>query len=103
VIELLDSFVRAKLQNTNQPLAYFLAAVAWSNTGSSMAEPGVGYGKQTELFFAPRLDRLSATYRTPLNSSRRSRKTLNQFAISNPRLGPAATRVRQDKPLRKIR
>ena len=63
-----------------------------------MAEPEMGRGKHSALIF-PREARLAPTEQKP-NSSRSDRNTPSEFAKSNPRLGHAASRIRQGKPLR---
>src|SRR5579859_723897 len=63
-----------------------------------MAEPEMGRGKHFGLIF-PLKARLAPIEQKP-NSNRRGRNTPCEFAKSNPRLGHAASRIRQGKPLR---
>ena len=63
-----------------------------------MAEPEMARGKHSALIF-PLGTRLVRTEQKP-NSGRRDGNTRSEFAKSNPRLGHAALRIRQGKPLR---
>jgi hypothetical protein len=63
-----------------------------------MAEPEMARGKHSAVIF-PLGARLVRTEQKP-NSSRTDKNTPSEFAKSNPRLGHAASRIRQGKPLR---